>query len=185
MQLPVRQDTGRRRRFCSPACRQAAYRKRNRPLRGSLAVMGSSKTDEWPTPPELFAQLDAQYGPFTLDPCAGADNAKCPAYFTREQDGLAQRWAGRVFMNPPYGRPIRAWMRKALESVQSGDAELVVCLVPVRTGSAWWQSYATRGEITYLPGRLKFVGSKNSAPFDSAVVVFHNAQGRYETLMVS
>jgi hypothetical protein len=119
-QLPGRKPTGRKCRFCSPACRQAAYRKRNRRLRGSLAVMGSSRSVEWPTDPKVFAELDAQYGPFTLDPCATPENAKCPAYFTQEQDGLAQRWTGRVYMNPPYGRTIGAWMRKALESVRSG-----------------------------------------------------------------
>src|SRR5262245_5080618 len=103
---PIRQaPRGRTPRYCSGACRQAAYRKRKRPLRGSLAVMGSSKTCEWPTNPETFAKLDAEFGPFTLDPCATAENAKCPTYFTRAEDGLKQTWTGRVFMNPPYGRP--------------------------------------------------------------------------------
>jgi site-specific DNA-methyltransferase (adenine-specific) len=80
-------------------------------------------------------------------------------------------------MNPPYGRTIAQWVRKAWESVQSGDAELVVCLVPARPGSAWFQDYAMQGEVEYLRGRLKFGGSENSAPFDSAVVVFRGALG--------
>src|SRR5262249_50080508 len=151
-----------------------------RRLRGSLEVMGSSRSVEWPTDPAVFAKLDAEHGPFTLDPCATAENAKCPTFFTREQDGLAQTWTGRVYMNPPYGREIGLWMRKAYESAQT-TAELVVCLVPVRTGSAWWQDYAMQGEVRFLRGRLKFVGSQNSAPFDSAVVVFRGASARNKT----
>jgi hypothetical protein len=103
-------------------------------------------------------------------------NAKCPAFFTRTQDGLKQPWTGRVFMNPPYGRAIGHWMRKALEAARSGEAEIVVCLVPARTDTRWWHDFAARGEVRFLPGRVRFGGGQNSAPFPSAVVVFRNAQ---------
>jgi site-specific DNA-methyltransferase (adenine-specific) len=66
----------------------------------------ASTTDEWPTPAAFFARLDRKYR-FTLDAAASPANAKCPLYFTREQDGLAQDWGShRVFCNPPYGRKI-------------------------------------------------------------------------------
>ena len=78
-------------------------------------------------------------------------------------------------MNPPYGNAIGAWMRKAWEASQT-TAELVVCLVPARTDTAWWHDYATRGEITLIRGRLKFGGCPSSAPFPSALVVFRDAQ---------
>jgi site-specific DNA-methyltransferase (adenine-specific) len=73
-------------------------------------------------------------------------------------------------MNPPYGRAIGHWMRKALLESMSGA--LVVCLVPSRTDTAWWHDYAVRGEIRYLRGRLKFGGATNSAPFPSAIIIF-------------
>src|SRR5262249_44825424 len=95
------------------------------------SVHFSSQTHEWSTPPELFAEWDSKFH-FTLDACAMLDNAKCPRFFTRHEDGLQQRWEGRVWCNPPYGRSIGQWLRKALESVQMGIAEVVVCLVPVR-----------------------------------------------------
>jgi phage N-6-adenine-methyltransferase len=116
--------------------------------------------------------LAAKYGPFDLDVCATPENAKCARYYTREQDGLAQSWTGRVWMNPPYGREIGLWVAKALASVESGDAEIVVCLVPARTDTRWWHQYAAKGEVEFLTGRVKFGGCKNSAPFPSAVVVF-------------
>lgn len=53
-----------------------------------------------------------------------------------------------------------------------GDAELVVCLLPARTDTAWWHDYCMRGEVRFLRGRLKFGNSKNSAPFPSALVIF-------------
>ena len=49
---------------------------------------------------------------------------------------------------------------------------LVVCLVPARTDTAWWHDYATKGQVTFIRGRLKFGGHVNSAPFPSATVVF-------------
>jgi site-specific DNA-methyltransferase (adenine-specific) len=95
---------------------------------------------------------------------------------------LRQRWSGRVWLNPPYGRQIGAWVRKAWESVQNGDAEVVVCLVPSRTDTAWWHEYVTKGEPPrFLRGRVRFGDADSGAPFPSAVVVFRNAPARYET----
>jgi phage N-6-adenine-methyltransferase len=169
------QAAGRPRLFCSPSCKQAAHRKPHRKLRTTREVMGSSRSDNWPTDPAFFARLAAEHGPFGLDPCASAENAKCPRYFTTVEDGLTKEWTGRVFMNPPYGRTMPAWMRKAWEASQT-TAELVVCLVPARTDTRWWHEYATRGEITFIRGRLKFGSLENPAPFPSAVVVFRNAR---------
>jgi phage N-6-adenine-methyltransferase len=171
--------TGRRRRYCSDACRWAAYRKRKR--KHKLSACHSSASCEWPTPPELFAALDARYGPFTLDPCATPDNAKCARYFTRADDGLAQPWTGRVFMNPPYGSGMADWMRKAWESAESGSAEVVVCLVRASTDTRWWHDYAAHGEVEFLRRRVRFGGAKNSAPFPSAVVVFRGANRATKT----
>lgn len=121
----------------------------------------------------MYAELDAEFG-FTLDPCSSHENHKCVRYFTAEDDGLEQEWTGRVFMNPPYGRTLGSWMRKAWEASQS-TAELVVCLVPARTDVKWWHEYAVRGEVRFVKGRLRFGDAKASAPFPSAIVVFRNA----------
>ena len=132
----------------------------------------TSKTPEWSTPQDLFDKLNREFY-FTLDPCATPENAKCKRYFTREQDGLKQTWDGVVFMNPPYGRGIVEWLKKAYESAREGAT--VVCLVPSRTDTRWWWDYCMKGEIRFIKGRLKFGGSKNSAPFPSAVVIFKDS----------
>lgn len=131
--------------------------------------MFSSRTDDWATPADLYAELDAEFS-FTLDPCATPDNAKCPSFYTREDDGLAKPWSGHVFMNPPYGAAIGLWMAKAWLEAQRGA--LVVCLVPARVDTAWWHDYAAKGEVRFLRGRLRFGTAEHSAPFPSAVVVF-------------
>jgi phage N-6-adenine-methyltransferase len=163
--------TGRPRRFCSDRCRVAAWRKRRAKSRG---YMPASLSDDWATPQDVFDRLDARYGPLTLDVAATAENAKCERYFTRSADGLAQEWTGRVWMNPPYGHALNAWMRKAWEASQT-TADLVVCLVPVRSDTRWWHEYAQRGEVELLRGRLHRGGAPRAAPFASAVVVFRNA----------
>jgi phage N-6-adenine-methyltransferase len=129
----------------------------------------SSATDLWATPQDFFDKLNARFG-FELDVCATADNAKCVRFYAAADDGLSQPWNGTCWMNPPYGRAIGKWMRKAYESSLSGAT--VVCLVPARTDTAWWHDYAMRGEIEFVRGRLKFGGAKYNAPFPCAVVVF-------------
>jgi len=131
-----------------------------------MKVHFSSETDLWATPMSFFKKYDDLYG-FELDVCASVDNAKCKKFFTKEDDGLKQEWTGVCWMNPPYGREIGLWMKKAWESKAT-----VVCLVPARTDTKWWHDYAMKGEIEFIRGRLKFGNAKNSAPFPSAVVVY-------------
>ena len=133
----------------------------------------SSNTCEWETPQLFFDALNAEYH-FDVDVCATENNAKCERYYSKEQDGLSQQWKGVCWMNPPYGREIGKWMRKAYES--SLDGATVVCLVPARTDTAWWHDYAMKGEVEFVRGRLKFGGSKANAPFPSAIVTFWAAR---------
>lgn len=140
----------------------------------------SSATDEWATPQDLFDELDKEFG-FMLDAAATAENAKCEDYYDRATDGLTQPWAdfGTVYCNPPYGREIGRWVQKAyMESLRGAT---VVCLLPVRTDTAWWQRFVWEEngstprqnvEVRFIKGRLKFGGSRNSAPFPSAIVIF-------------
>lgn len=127
------------------------------------AGMFTSLTCEWATPKALYETLETEFGPFDLDPC--------PKGYEGLWSGLTERWEGRVYMNPPYGRQIGNWVKKAWES--SLEGALVVCLLPSRTDTEWWHEYVMKAkEIRFIKGRLHFNDSKNSAPFPSAVVVF-------------
>lgn len=134
-------------------------------------VMFSSQTDDWATPQDFFDELNKEFN-FNLDPCANALNHKCDRYFTVGQNGLLQDWGGRiVFCNPPYGRLIGDWVKKAYEEAQKPNTT-VVMLIPARTDTKYFHEYIyKKHEIRFIRGRLKFGDSKNAAPFPSMVVV--------------
>ncbi len=133
--------------------------------------MYSSNTDNWGTPQWLFDELDKEWH-FDVDVCASSENAKCPRYFSKEENGLAQDWSqfNNCWMNPPYGRQIGIWIEKAYNESQKGTN--VVCLLPSRTDTRWFHEYCLKGEIKFLKGRLKFNDGKTPAPFPSMIVVF-------------
>lgn len=137
-------------------------------------LMFSSKTDNWATPKDFFDQLNAEFQ-FTLDPCADAENHKCTRYFTREQDGLLQSWAGEtVFCNPPYGRELPKWIKKCHDEAHHAT---VVMLIPARTDTRAFHEYIYNvAEVRFVRGRLKFGDSKNTAPFPSMVVIYRKKE---------
>lgn len=127
----------------------------------------SSKTDLWETPQDFFDKLNDEFH-FDLDVCALPENAKCDRYYTPDQDGLKQEWSGVCWRNPPYGRGIWRWIKKASESKGT-----VVCLVPARTDTKWFHEYILgKAEIRFIKGRLTFQGGQNHAPFPSMIAVF-------------
>ena len=135
-------------------------------------LMFSSKTDLWSTPNDFFDKLNDEFH-FTLDPCSTHENAKCYKHFTEEENGLLQDWGNEVvFCNPPYGRHIKDWVKKAYEESQKDNTN-VVMLIPARTDTIYFHEYIYhKAEIRFIKGRLKFGNAKNSAPFPSMVVIF-------------
>jgi hypothetical protein len=170
----------------------------------SRAYMLPSSQSDWETPPELFDTLWEEFGGFDCDPCCHvtdytarrvltAGSTRGALVYTAQPeegasgtDGLNLPWDGQVYMNPPYGRGISAWVQKAVGEVMKGNASLVVALLPARTDTKWWQEFVCShvvpygrchchglvDEVRFLPGRLRFVGAPASAPFPSAIVVW-------------
>lgn len=139
-------------------------------------VMFSSETEDWSTPQSFYDELNKEFN-FTLDPCATPENRKCHNYFTKDEDGLKQDWQGfTVFCNPPYGRAIKDWVKKCFYESKKPNTT-VVMLIPARTDTKYFHEYIYHKskEIRFIPGRLKFGNSKNSAPFPSMVVIFSEA----------
>ena len=93
----------------------------------SNSVHFSSERGNWETPQDFFDKLNEEFR-FTLDVCAEKHTAKCEKYFTKEDNALDKEWHGICWMNPPYGRGIGVWLKKAYETAQSGS--MVVCLIP-------------------------------------------------------
>lgn len=122
----------------------------------NLKPLFSSASVYWSTPEALYAELDSEFH-FDFDPCPLGGTG-----------GLTADWRGRrVYCNPPYGRGTTDWLAK-----RTGTA-VCVYLLPARTDTKWWHEHAMQAsEIRFLRGRLKFGGSKKSAPFPSVVLVY-------------
>ncbi len=121
------------------------------------------ESDEWFTPRSIFAALGVR---FDLDPCSPGLGHWVPAdrIYTEADDGLEQPWAGRVFMNPPFGgrNGHVPWLEKF---IAHGDG---VGIVRAYTSSAWWHDYIPRVDALLFPrGKTKFIrpdGSIGKAP---------------------
>jgi phage N-6-adenine-methyltransferase len=158
------------------------FRARNHPQQVSL-FGADDRVDDRCTPDWVWDPLDLEFA-FTLDAAASTTNAKCPRYFTIEDDGLEQSWAGeRVWVNPPFSA-CRAWVEKAW---RESEAETIVMLLPAnRTEQGWWQEnvepYRDRGErlsTRFVPRRISFATPGNptaryrsSAPFGCVLLVW-------------
>jgi phage N-6-adenine-methyltransferase len=153
----------------------------------NAAVLFSSATDEWATPQAFFDVLRAEFD-LCVDVAATAENRKCPDYFgpgsRQGEDGLAADWRqfgslSRCWCNPPYSRGLQGkFIAKAAAERLRGV--LTVMLLPARTDTKAFHAHiydaskwAPRPgvEIRFIPGRLKFVGAVNGAPFPSMVVI--------------
>ena len=81
-----------------------------------MSLLAVPKASElWSTPQEFFDGIDREFG-FTFDVCADPASAKCPKFYTPEDDGLKQPWTGRVWCNPPYSE-IPKWMERGHRAV--------------------------------------------------------------------
>jgi phage N-6-adenine-methyltransferase len=137
----------------------------------NLQVHFTSNSNEWSTPQDFFDKLNQEFN-FTLDPCATNENAKCDKFYTLEDDGLSLSWDNEiVFCNPPYGRQIKHWVKKASDA----RGGVVVLLIPARTCTSYFHDYIyNKAEIRFIRGRLKFGDGKAPAPFPSMLVIFRN-----------
>jgi phage N-6-adenine-methyltransferase len=153
----------------------------------NTAVLFSSKKDDWETPPGLYAELDREFH-FDMDVAADHTNTLCILHLNEDMDALNSDWdagfEGRstvCWCNPPYSRGLqKLFIAKAAEEARKGVT--VVMLLPARTDTKAfhahiWDCRQHRPrpwvkEVRFLPGRLKFVGAKDAAPFPSMIVVF-------------
>jgi hypothetical protein len=105
----------------------------------------------WLTPPDLIRAL----GPFDLDPCAAPEPRPWPTaakHITLPENGLAQEWQGRVWLNPPYDQKIDRWLQKMAGHGRG------LALVFARTETALWHScvWPVANSIFFFEGRLWF-----------------------------
>ena len=144
-----------------------------------LDVHHSSETPEHYTPKNFLASVQAVFGDIPdLDPCSNdhaTPNVAAHRHYTAKDDGLKQPWAGRVFMNPPYGREVPHWIQKVRSEWTRGEVSELIALLPARTDTEWFNTLTADTDdavICFLFGRLTFIGNSDPAPFPSMVVYF-------------
>jgi hypothetical protein len=138
------------------------------------AGLFTSATPEWYTPRKVVDRVVKVFGHIDLDPCSNSNDpavANVPAlrYWTQADDGIAQPWHGKVYMNPPYGDEIVGWVARLVAAYADHEIAEGIALLPARTDTAWFQPLFQH-HLCFVRGRLKFSGSENSAPFPSVVV---------------
>ena len=124
------------------------------------------------TPKYLFDRISSIFN-FSLDVCALPENAKCENYYTPKDDGLSKPWRGGVWCNPPYGREISSWVKKAYEESQKEYNSFVLMLLPARTDTKWWWDWVQgKATLFFIKGRVKFGDHNVGAPFPSVLALY-------------
>lgn len=125
--------------------------------------------DQWRTPDLLFWGINALFGPLVLDLFADDDNAKCPAWYTAEDNALTQDWSERLaelggagYGNPPYSRSqyhekqaitgMTHIMKYAAAQREKGGR--YVFLIKAAPSETWWPEDADH--IVFIRGRIGF-----------------------------
>lgn len=136
-------------------------------------------SDEWSTPGSVIAPLVERYGPFALDVCASERNHKAEKYYTREQNGIVQRWTGTWWCNPPYSNP-KMWVEKAVEETRGSiwgshlDRRRLpsddqrhwnrgIMLLPAAVDTNWFHDLVLpHADIEFIRGRIRFLDWKGT-----------------------
>jgi hypothetical protein len=163
------------------------FSERRPDLAGFHAVASSSTSPEWYTPAEVLGAVTEVLGDIDLDPCSNSHeqpNVPATHLYTRADYGLLQPWAGRVYLNPPYGEAVRQWVDRLVQEVAAGHVSEGILLVKAATDTEWFDTlwdHATR--LCFWHGRLTFSGPEaagDCAPFPSVLAYFGPRPERFE-----
>lgn len=150
---------------------------RRAPERSYWGQSNKDDRDSRFTPADFMANIYAAFGDVHLDPCGHPLSpvvARRRILLSEGGDGLVDDWSGVLaFVNPPYSQ-LLAWLRRAYEQWRAGKVGTVVCLVPVRTDSAWFhETLSADADIYLLQGRVRFLnlqGRSQHTPFSLMIL---------------
>lgn len=156
------------RKFCNPVCRERHYRK----------TIREEGRNEWYSPQEIVEAARRVMGGIDLDPasCRQANNiVRATRYYTRRDDGLAQPWRGRVWLNPPYDTLAPRFFKKFCAEYEAGNVPTACLLLGTHhLTTRWFQEAKEFSALVCLPaGRLKFTGrlNKGNPPMHGSAIL--------------
>ena len=143
--------------------------------------IASAKSVDWATPPHIVRAAHETFGgPPDLDPCSNPKSiVGARRAIQLPEDGLKADWsrARSCLLNPPYGRGIEFWVERAVKAWRDHGTSILL-LVPAAVDTRYWQRFvATADAVTFLRGRLRFIGAPACAPFASAVAFWAGPGG--------
>ena len=147
--------------------------------------------DTWGTPQNIFNFAEKRWGSFQLDASANLFNAKVTNFISENQNALATDWnAKNTWLNPPYGRQMPLFIKRALNQVREGNTDRVVCLIASRTDTKIFQDviFPLASELYFVKGRIKFLRNGEvvqGANYASVFVVFDKRRISGEGLVVN
>jgi len=139
---------------------KAAAAKKRKP-----AHFGKLDNNEIETPDNVLKAIRDEFGQF-FDPCPFVGKGKRPEF-----DGTTIEWKQVNYVNPPYDK-IEPWCVKAIDETRRGKT--VLMLVPVRTGTRYWQRYVFpyADQIRFLTGKIIFKGYTTPSPHHLALIIY-------------
>ncbi len=147
---------------------------------GKPHVANNSGENEWYTPGGYLSAARHVMGGIDLDPASSDianERVQATTYYTKEDDGLAQPWFGRVWMNPPYSQPlVTDFAYKLAACYEDGEIEQACVLVNNATETNWFQvMLRVSTAVCFIKGRVRFLdveGNATGAPLQGQAVLY-------------
>jgi len=138
----------------------------------------------WFTPVEILEAARRVMGSIDCDPasCEEANkNVNAARFFTKEQDGLRQKWEGNVWLNPPYKTTLmeRFALKLIYQFRDLARVEQAIVLTNNATETHWFRMLACNAKFICLPkGRLKFSRADGSgdSPLQGQALLFYGTR---------
>jgi ParB family chromosome partitioning protein len=145
-------------------------------------VAQNSGENEWYTPPQFIESARLVMGSIDTDPASNPianATVKATRFFTKDEDGLQQKWQGNVWMNPPYAQPLMSQFAGAIsEKFENGEIEQAIILVNNATETQWFQRMASVASAVCFPKtRVRFLDpqGKPGAPLQGQAIIYFGA----------
>lgn len=125
----------------------------------AMQVLTSRNTVQWYTPPWAIELARSVLGTIDLDPASAAlpqGWIKAGAYYTEQDDGRIQHWAGRAFLNPPFD-DTAWWVRRMIREHTRGDVTEAIILVNSNLGYKWYEELWVHWPVCCVRERMRFV----------------------------
>jgi hypothetical protein len=143
-------------------------------------VSMNSGENEWYTPAVFIEAARKTMGDIDLDPAScelANETVRAKRIFTKEQDGLTQQWAGRVWMNPPYAQPLMSqFAEKVASEFEAGNTTEACILVNNATDTEWFhRMMRCASSVCFTKGRVRFIdkhGNPSGAPLQGQAVIY-------------